>query len=555
MDPYSFLNTAHTAYFAELYDEYLINPESVEPTWRAFFQGFEFGIDKASKKEDHIPENILKEFKVVKLINAYRTRGHLFTKTNPVRERRKYIPNLDLENFELSNDDLELKFNAGEIIGIGNASLADILIHLERIYCDSIGIEYMYIRTPERIRWIQEKLNKNDNRPIFDKNQKKHILKKLIQATNFEQFLQKKYVGQKRFSLEGGESLIPALDSIFENAASMGVKEFVVGMAHRGRLNTLSNIFGKPAKEIFNEFDGKDYEEQIFDGDVKYHLGWTSKRKSDKGYNVYMNLAPNPSHLESVGPVVEGISRAKQDKYHKEMPKNVLPVIIHGDAAIAAQGVVYEVIQMERLKGYKTSGTIHIVVNNQIGFTTNYIDGRSSTYCTDVGKANLCPILHVNADDVEAVVHAANFALEYRMNYERDVFIDLLGYRKYGHNEGDEPRFTQPKLYKSISKHPSVKEIYSKQLLDEKVIESNEIENLEKEYSDELNEDLSDAKKEKNVVITPFMEHEWKGLKRVKVKEMLKTFSTVVNQNNLEKVAKSIFQLDDSKLYLRKVLG
>ena len=257
------------------------------------------------------------------------------------------------------------------------------------------------------------------------------------------------------------DSLIPALDSIFENAASMGVKEFVVGMAHRGRLNTLSNIFGKPAREIFNEFDGKDYEEQIFDGDVKYHLGWTSKRKSDKGFNVYMNLAPNPSHLESVGPVVEGISRAKQDKYHKEMPKNVLPVIIHGDAAIAAQGVVYEVIQMERLKGYKTSGTIHIVVNNQIGFTTNYIDGRSSTYCTDVGKANLCPILHVNADDVEAVVHAANFALEYRMNYERDVFIDLLGYRKYGHNEGDEPRFTQPKLYKSISKHPSVKEILS----------------------------------------------------------------------------------------------
>ena len=553
MDPYSFLNTAHTAYFAELYDEYLINPETVEPTWRAFFQGFEFGIDKASKEENEIPENILKEFKVVKLINAYRTRGHLFTKTNPVRERRKYIPNLDLENFELSNDDLELKFNAGEIIGIGNASLADILIHLERIYCDSIGIEYMYIRTPERIRWIQEKLNKNDNRPIFGKSQKKHILKKLIQATNFEQFLQKKYVGQKRFSLEGGESLIPALDSIFENAASMGVKEFVVGMAHRGRLNTLSNIFGKPAKEIFNEFDGKDYEEQIFDGDVKYHLGWTSKRKSDKGFKIYMNLAPNPSHLESVGPVVEGISRAKQDKYHKEMPKNVLPVIIHGDAAIAAQGVVYEVIQMERLKGYKTSGTIHIVVNNQIGFTTNYTDGRSSTYCTDVGKANLCPILHVNADDVEAVVHAANFALEYRMKYERDVFIDLLGYRKYGHNEGDEPRFTQPKLYKSISKHPSVKEIYSKQLLDEKVIKSNEIENLEKEYSHELNEDLFDAKKEKNVVITPFMEHEWKGLRRVKVKEMLKTFSTVVDQNNLEKVAKRIFQLDDSKLYLRKV--
>ena len=552
MDPYSFLNTAHTAYFAELYDQYLINPESVEPTWRAFFQGFEFGIDKASKKED-IPENILKEFKVVKLINAYRTRGHLFTKTNPVRDRRKYSPNLDLENFELSKDDLDLSFSAGEIIGIGNSTLADILIHLERIYCDSIGIEYMYIRTPERIKWIQSKLNENDNRPNFNKEQKRHILKKLVQATNFEQFLQKKYVGQKRFSLEGGESLIPALDSIFENAASMGVKEFVVGMAHRGRLNTLSNIFGKPAKEIFNEFDGKDYEEQIFDGDVKYHLGWTSKRKSDAGLNVYMNLAPNPSHLESVGPVVQGISRAKQEKYHKDNVKNVLPVIIHGDAAIAAQGVVYEVVQMERLKGYRTAGTIHIVVNNQIGFTTNYIDGRSSTYCTDVGKANLCPILHVNADDVEAVVHASNFALEYRMKYERDVFIDLLGYRKYGHNEGDEPRFTQPKLYKSISTHPSVKEIYSNQLLNEKVIDNEEIKNIEDDYSKDLNEDLSDSKKEKNVVITPFMQHEWKGLLRAKRKEMLKTFSTKVDKNALEKVAKHIFKLDNPDLYLKKV--
>jgi len=552
MDPYSFLNTAHTAYFAELYDQYLINPESVEPTWRAFFQGFEFGIDKASKKED-IPENILKEFKVVKLINAYRTRGHLFTKTNPVRDRRKYSPNLDLENFELSKDDLDLSFSAGEIIGIGNSTLGDILIHLERIYCDSIGIEYMYIRTPERINWIQSKLNENDNRPTFNKEQKKHILKKLVQATNFEQFLQKKYVGQKRFSLEGGESLIPALDSIFENAASMGVKEFVVGMAHRGRLNTLSNIFGKPAKEIFNEFDGKDYEEQIFDGDVKYHLGWTSKRKSDAGVNVYMNLAPNPSHLESVGPVVQGISRAKQEKYHKDNVKNVLPVIIHGDAAIAAQGVVYEVVQMERLKGYRTAGTIHIVVNNQIGFTTNYVDGRSSTYCTDVGKANLCPILHVNADDVEAVVHASNFALEYRMRYERDVFIDLLGYRKYGHNEGDEPRFTQPKLYKSIATHPSVKEIYSNQLINEKVIDKEEIKNIENDYSEDLNEDLSDSKKEKNVVITPFMQHEWKGLSRVKRKEMLKTFSTDVNKNVLEKVAKNIFKLDKPDLYLKKV--
>ncbi len=554
MDPYSFLNTAHSAYFAELYDQYLINPESVEPSWRAFFQGFEFGIDKVEKGEFHIPENILKEFKVVKLINGYRTRGHLFTKTNPVRDRRSYKPNLELENFELSTSDLKETFDAGEILGLGPSSLQDILIHLERIYCDSIGIEYMYIRTPERIKWIQSKLNINDNHPKFSSSEKKHILKKLVQANNFETFLHKKYVGQKRFSLEGGESLIPALDSIFEKAAEMGVKEFIVGMSHRGRLNTLSNIFGKPAKEIFGEFDGKDYKEQIFDGDVKYHLGWTSNRKSHKGFNIYMNLAPNPSHLESVGPVVHGIARAKQDKYFEGEEEYVLPVIIHGDAALAAQGVVYEVVQMERLKGYRTNGTIHIVVNNQIGFTTNYIDGRSSTYCTDVGKVNLCPILHVNADDVEAVVHASNFALEYRMKYKRDVFIDLLGYRKYGHNEGDEPRFTQPKLYKAISKHLDVKTMYANKLIAEKVISKDDYEKMELDYKKSLDEDLENSKKNKNVIITPFMQHEWVGMNRVKKDSMLLNYETSVEQNNLDKIAESIFKLKSQNKFLKKVV-
>ena len=553
MDPYSFLNTAHTAYFAELYDQYLINPESVEPSWRAFFQGFEFGIDKAEKGEIHVPENILKEFKVVKLINGYRTRGHLFTNTNPVRERRTYTPNLDLQNFELSEGDLNEEFDAGEIIGIGRNSLENIIIHLERIYCTSIGIEYMYIRTPERIKWIQDYLNKNDNTPELSKDDKKHILKKLIQANNFESFLHKKYVGQKRFSLEGGESLIPALDSIIELAAEKGVKEFVLGMAHRGRLNTLSNIFGKPAREIFSEFDGKDYEDQVFDGDVKYHLGWTSKRKSDKGFGIYLNIAPNPSHLESVGPVVAGITRAKQDKYFEDSKENVLPVIIHGDAAIAAQGVVYEVVQMERLKGYSTQGTIHIVVNNQVGFTTNYIDARSSTYCTDVGKVNLCPILHVNSDDVEAVVHASRFALEYRMKFKRDVFIDLLGYRKYGHNEGDEPRFTQPKLYKTISKHPNIKDIYSKKLIEQKIISQNEFLEMEKNYLSSLDTDLIDSKTDENVVITPFMEHEWVGLSSVKDNKMLDDYDTRISEKDLDQIVKSVYDLDNFDLFIKKV--
>ena len=553
MDPYSFLNTAHTAYFAELYDQYLINPESVEPSWRAFFQGFEFGIDKAEKGEIHVPDNILKEFKVVKLINGYRTRGHLFTNTNPVRQRRTYRPNLDLENFELSEDDLIEEFNAGEIIGIGRNSLQNIIIHLERIYCTSIGIEYMYIRTPERIKWIQDYLNKNDNKPVLSENEKKHILKKLIQANNFETFLHKKYVGQKRFSLEGGESLIPALDSIIELAAEKGVKEFVLGMAHRGRLNTLCNIFGKSAREIFSEFDGKDYEDQVFDGDVKYHLGWTSKRKSDKGFDIYLNIAPNPSHLESVGPIVEGITRAKQDKYFEDSKENVLPVIIHGDAAISGQGVVYEVVQMERLKGFSTYGTIHIIVNNQVGFTTNYIDGRSSTYCTDVGKVNLCPILHVNSDDVEAVAHASRFALEYRMKFKRDVFIDLLGYRKFGHNEGDEPRFTQPKLYKTISKHPNIKDIYLQKLINQKVISQEEFFEMEKNYLSSLDTDLTDSKKDENVVITPFMEHEWVGFSSVKDNKMIVDYDTRISKENLDQIANSVYNLDNSEIFIKKI--
>ena len=558
MDQYSFLNTAHTAYFAELYDQYLINPEHVEPSWRAFFQGFEFGIEESKKEKlafegEEVPDNILKEFKVVKLINAYRTRGHLFTKTNPVRDRRTYLPNLEIQNFDLSNDDLDSVFNAGEIIGVGATTLTNILIHLERIYCNSIGIEYMYIRTPERIQWIQEKLNHNSNSPDFSNNQKKQILKKTIEAVAFEKFLHTKYVGQKRFSLEGGEALIPALDALIEKAANDGVREFIVGMSHRGRLNTLTNIFGKPVEDIFNEFDGKDYEEKAFDGDVKYHLGWTSNRQTDSGLKVFMNIAPNPSHLEAVGPVVQGIARAKQEKYHPNNIENVLPIIIHGDAAIAGQGVVYEVVQMERLKGYKTGGTIHIVVNNQVGFTTNYLDGRSSTYCTDVAKTNLCPVLHVNSDDVEAVVHAITFALDYRMKFKRDVFIDLLGYRKYGHNEGDEPRFTQPKLYKAISKHSNPMEIYSKKLIEDKIISTDYVSDIEKKYKDSLEKKLENSKKDNNIEITPFMDYEWKGFKRVKKDKMLSTFKTNVSVDDLNKVAKTITTLPENKSFLKKV--
>jgi 2-oxoglutarate dehydrogenase E1 component len=344
----------------------------------------------------------------------------------------------------------------------------------------------MYIRKPEVIQWIQEKLGVNGNTPTFSPDEKKVILNKLNEAVSFENFLHTKYVGQKRFSLEGGESIIPGLDALIEAAAEKGVEQFVMGMAHRGRLNILANIFGKSTQDIFSEFDGKDYDQEYFDGDVKYHLGLTSDRKTRTGKHININLAPNPSHLETVGAVIEGITRAKQDKYFPDDFSKVLPIAVHGDAAVAGQGIVYEIIQMAQLDGYKTGGTIHIVINNQVGFTTNYLDARSSTYCTDVAKVTLSPVLHVNADDAEAVVHAMLFALDYRMQFGSDVFIDLLGYRKYGHNEGDEPRFTQPLLYKTIASHKNPRDIYTAKLIEEGVIDANYIKGLEADYKDKL---------------------------------------------------------------------
>lgn len=560
MDKYSFLNAAHTAYFAELYDQYLKNPDSVEPSWRAFFQGYDFGSENYGMEGEivegvsaQIPEHLQKEFQVVNLIDGYRSRGHLFTKTNPVRERRKYAPTLELANFGLSEADLDTQFNAGEILGIGTQSLREILKHLNSIYCDSIGIEYMYIRQPEEIKWIQNKLNINDNQPSFTADQKKHILKKLNEAVSFETFLHTKYVGQKRFSLEGGESLIPALDAVIEKAAELGVEEFVMGMAHRGRLSTLTNIFGKSAKDIFSEFDGKDYEEEVFDGDVKYHLGWTSQRSTDTGKKINLSIAPNPSHLETVGAVVEGISRAKQDQKHKDNFSKVLPIVVHGDAAIAGQGLVYEIVQMAQLDGYKTNGTIHVVVNNQVGFTTNYLDARSSTYCTDVGKVTLSPVLHVNADDAEAVVHAMLFALDFRMKFNRDVFIDLLGYRKYGHNEGDEPRFTQPKLYKAIAKHANPRDIYAEKLINSGVIDKDYVKQLETDYKDKLEEKLEDSRKEDKTIITPFMEDTWKDFVRVDEKVMMQTVDTTTSKEKLADITKVISNLPEDKKFIRKI--
>jgi len=558
MDKFSFLNSAHTAYFAELYDQYLQNPDAVEPSWRAFFQGFDFGMEHGEWPAEvtavEVPESVKKEFQVVKLIEGYRTRGHLFTKTNPVRNRRTYSPDLAVENFGLSQDDLSTVFNAGSIVGIGPSTLTTIIEHLQRTYCDSIGVEYMYVRNVEKKDWIKNRLHQNQNHPNFSTQQKKEILNKLNQAVSFETFLHTKYVGQKRFSLEGGESLIPALDVLVLAAAAKGVEEFIMGMAHRGRLNTLTNIFGKSPKDIFSEFDGKDYDEVVFDGDVKYHMGWTAKiDPNNNGKKININLAPNPSHLETVGAVVEGITRAKMENKFNGDPSKVLPIVVHGDAAIAGQGIAYEIVQMARLKGYSTGGTIHIVVNNQIGFTTNYLDARSSTYCTDVGKVTLSPVLHVNSDDVEAVVHSVLFALDYRMHFNADVFIDLLGYRRYGHNEGDEPRFTQPKLYKAIATHKNPRDIYAEKLLAQGLIDADYVKKQEEEYKSKLEQNLQVSRTEETTVVTPFMEDEWEGYKRVDEKGMHPELATAVRLEPLSLVAKTISNLPPDKKFLRKI--
>ena len=558
MDKFSFLNAAHTGYIADLYDKYLQNPDIVEPSWRSFFQGYDLANENFSFTEDseasvEIPQSVRKEFLVVDLINGYRTRGHLFTKTNPVRDRRKYTPTLAIENFGLSKSDLDSTFNAGEIVGIGPKKLSEIIGHLERTYCDSIGVEYMYMRNPEKLTWWKDRLIVNDNHPNYNQDAKKYILSKLNQAVTFESFLQTKYVGQKRFSLEGGEALIPGISVALRNAAEVyGVEECVLGMAHRGRLNTLVNIFKKPVRDLFSEFEGKDFEDTNIDGDVKYHLGLTLSKTFRNGKQIKMNLVPNPSHLETVAAVAEGIARAKIDRKYNGDESKILPIIVHGDAAIAGQGIAYEVTQMAKLNGYKTGGTIHIVVNNQIGFTTNYLDARSSTYCTDVAKVTLSPVLHVNADDTEAVCHAMEMALDFRMKFKTDVFIDLLGYRKYGHNEGDEPRFTQPKLYKAISKHKNVKDLYAAQLLEENTINSEYLQKVTTDFKELLETEFNESKKVKTSKVKEFMQSTWKGFERQQLTSMLQTEDTTYPVDKLKHIAKVVSTVPENVQFVRK---
>ena len=551
MDKVSYLGNADVNAIEFLYNQYCLDPESVDEGWKKFFEGFEFA-KTVFDSEGSIPENFQKEFKVLNLINGYRTRGHLFTKTNPVRERRQYLPTLAIENFGLKESDLAEKFQAGNELGLGIATLQNIIKHLELSYCLSIGVEFMYIRTPKRLEWLKAKMEVV-NKPIFSKEKKLGIFSNLNQASSFERFLGKKFVGQKRFSIEGGEALIPALNTVINKGSDLGLSYFVMGMAHRGRLNTLVNIFQKRPRDIFSEFEGKEFDfESTFDGDVKYHQGFSTKIVLSNGKEIGVTLSPNPSHLEAVNTVVEGIARAKID-FLLEDESKVCPVLIHGDAAIAGQGIVYETIQMAQLDGYKVGGTIHIVVNNQVGFTTNYLDGRSSTYCTDVAKTTRCPVFHVNGDDVEAVVKAMEIAVEYRQEFKKDIFIDLLCYRKYGHNEGDEPKFTQPSLYNIIAKHPNPKDIYFEQLHTEGIINEADANAIEENYAAFLETEFTESRKNEKVLVYDFLSETWAGFRHGLAKDFEKSPATSVPLEKLMELGKKLSSLPEGRKYFKKI--
>ena len=553
MSNYSYLANADPKAIEALYQQFTQDPSSIDEGWKKFFEGFEFaqeafpvlsGNEKSSQKSSSAGIVSDKEVNVRNLIHAYRTRAHLRSKTNPVRERKDRKPILELKDFGLSESDLDTQFNSGEEIGIGKASLRKIIDSLKYIYEGTVGFEYMYVRDPEKLRWLREKIEKDALSFKPSHEQRKRILKKLNEAVVFENFLHTKYLGQKRFSLEGGETTIAAIDAIINTGADLGVKEVMIGMAHRGRLNVLANIMGKTYEQIFNEFEGNATPDLTMgDGDVKYHMGFSSQVTTPSNHTVEIKLAPNPSHLEAVNPVVEGFVRAKGDAEYERDRSKILPVLIHGDAAVAGQGIVYEVVQMSQLEGYKTGGTIHFVINNQVGFTTDFDDARSSIYCTDVAKLIDAPVLHVNGDDPEAVVFCVQFATEYRQKFGEDIFVDMVCYRRHGHNESDEPKFTQPSLYNVISKHPNPREVYNKKLIEMGEVEAALAKTMDSEFRDLLQDRLNLVKQKPLPYVYQPLEEEWRNLRRSRPEDFDISPETGVTEQQIKAVAEALTKI------------
>lgn len=526
MDNFSYLSGTHGSYIESLYETYRTTPHELDPQWQKFFEGFEFANQFGAKGNGYTQAQtsqaspvasgaIDKEFAVAALIEAYRNRGHLLANTNPVRNRKDRKPRLEPVDFGLSDSDLGTVFEACGLIGQQGKPLSQIIEKLKKTYQGKIGFEANYVRDIEQRNWLTRKIE--NEWPSFSPSQaqKERILKKLNEAVVFENFLHTKYVGQKRFSLEGGETTIPVLDFIINTGANLGTKEFVIGMAHRGRLNVLSNTMGKTYEQIFSEFEGSSTPDLTMgDGDVKYHLGFSSDQVTTDGMPVHLKLCPNPSHLEAVNPTVIGFVRARMAMEYSNDSKMIMPVLIHGDAAHAGQGIVYEVTQMAKLNGYSVGGTIHLVINNQIGFTTDFDDARSSSYCTDVAKIIEAPVLHVNGDDPEAAIFAAILASEYRQQFGCDIFIDLVCYRRHGHNESDEPKFTQPSLYNVIAKHSNPREIYQKHLVERGLVDADLAERMDKEFRNLLQERLNMVKQTPLPYSYQKLDKQWQALRR-----------------------------------------
>lgn len=570
MKDFSFITNSHPSYIENLYTDFLKDPSSVDVDMRMFFEGFDYATEKvgtngkangvavlekpaeANAAEGDI--NWKKELGAYRMILGYRNKGHLIAKTNPIRERKDRDANLNLNFFGLAEEDLDKTFLVGERIGLGPTTLRNIQEHLRKVYSDHVGVEYKYISDQEKVNWITTEMERNFINPV-PLEKKRRILEKINQGVMFEKFLHTKYIGQKRFSLEGGENTINALDTIITTAADNDVMEVVIGMAHRGRLNILANILGKTYEQIFTEFEGTAAPDTTMGtGDVKYHLGFSSEVETANGKKINLKLCPNPSHLEAVDPIVIGFARSKADIIYESNYDKILPILIHGDASVAGQGIVYEVLQMSGLKGYYTGGTIHFVINNQIGFTTDFDDARTADYCTSVAAMVQAPVFHVNGDDAEAVYKVSQIAMLYRQKFNSDIFIDMVCYRKHGHNEGDDPKFTQPGLYALIDKQPNPREVYTKWLM---MNGEKEAADMAKEMEDKFWNDLQERLDELKQNPLPYNYQKpelwWQTLRKAKLEDFDKSPVTAVAKDKLESFFNAIMKWPEGFKPLKKV--
>lgn len=561
MKDFQYITASHPQYVESLYSDFLKDPNSVDPEMKKFFEGFDFAVSNGSAPNGSVNGAATDavfdwtgEINAYRMILGYRNKGHLLAKTNPIRQRKDRGANLNLKFFGFTSADLDKEYHAGQLIGLGITSLRNILKHLEKTYANHVGIEFKYISDQVKVDFLTRAMEKEFHQPL-SLAKRKRILEKLNQGVMFEKFLHTKYIGQKRFSLEGGETTIAALDAIITTAANHDVHEVAIGMAHRGRLNVLANIMGKTYEQIFSEFEGTAKMDQTMgSGDVKYHMGYGSEVETADGKTVHLKLLPNPSHLEAVNPVVVGFSRAKADVMYGSNYDKILPVLIHGDASIAGQGIVYEVLQMSNLDGYYTGGTIHFVINNQIGFTTDFEDARSADYCTSLAAMVQAPVMHVNGDDAESVIKCVEIATRYRQEFNSDVFIDMVCYRKHGHNEGDDPKFTQPQLYALIDKHPNPREVYTEFLLKDGEEEARQLaKDMEKKFWADLQERLDEIKQNPLPYHYQAPELAWKSLRRATSDDFKASPVTAISEADFTKVFDALMKWPADFKPLKKV--